>query len=118
VEIINSIVADTNGGLYLNSSSQAQIKDSIFWGIDNGNVLQMGSSTVDLADGPVKITSLGLGSGNSFVDPQLDGSYHLMATSPAIDKGTALQAAYPQTDGAGKPRITGNAPDPGPFEDF
>ncbi|MDA8019356.1 MAG: hypothetical protein MPN21_18090 [Thermoanaerobaculia bacterium] len=48
-----------------------------------------------------------------FVDP-IAGDFHLLATSPAVDRGVTLPV-FEDFDGA--PRISGNAPDLGPFED-
>jgi hypothetical protein len=51
-----------------------------------------------------------------FADPSL-GDYHLAATSPAIDAGTASPpGGLPATDADGHPRAIGSAPDLGAFE--
>jgi len=118
VEIIDSIIGNTNGGLYFNTKSAIQIRGSVFFAIDNGQVLEQGSTGVSLSDGANKIVSLGMGNANLFVDPKLTATYHLGASSPAIDKGQTLVTNYPAVDCQAQPRVKGQAPDPGPFEDY
>jgi len=120
VEIIDSIIYNTNGGTYFNGASNVLIENSLFFGIDDGMVLQsVKYGTVTLAHGPQRIDSLGMGSANIFADPKLNASFHLQAGSPAIDKGKKLSNQYyPTTDLAGGPRVKGSGPDIGPFEDF
>ena len=121
IEIINSIFYNTSGGTYFNAASQGKVKieNSIFYGMDNGEVIQIGSNLVRLSDGAGKIKTLGMGDNNYFVDPKLDGStFHLQSGSPAANKGKQLTATYPKFDCLGQPRVKGAAPDIGPFEDF
>jgi len=118
VEIINSIIYNTNGGTYFNGSSTVKIENSLFWGMDDGLVLQSGKGDVSLSDGAQRITSLGLGSNNVFADPKLSSAYRLQTGSPAINKGKSLSSQYPSTDRAGAPRVKSGSPDFGPYEDF
>jgi hypothetical protein len=118
-DIINSIVYNTSGGAYFSKQATVNIQNSIFFGIDNGTVLDRGSVHLTLAGGAASIAAAGLGSGNLFVDPLLDAtSQHPKAGSPAINKGKPLSTLYPATDLAGNPRVKNGAPDLGPFEDF
>ncbi len=118
-EIINSIIFNTSGGAYFSNQATLSIQNSIFFGIDNGTVLDRGSVHLTLAGGATALTAAGFGSGNLFVDPQLDPvTMHPKAGSPAVNKGKQLPALYPATDLAGQPRVKSGAPDIGAFEDY
>ena len=94
------------------------VPTSVFWygfGMDDGQVVQKGSKVVTLSDGPA---ALNMGSDNQFVDPMLTADFHLQAGSPAGNKAKTLTASYPTTDCLGRPRIKGDKPDIGPFEDL
>lgn len=120
VEIINSIIVRTSGGMYLNQQSKVRIQSSLFFGMENGKLLGKGNeenlSEVMLAQGAAGIRRLGLGTGNLVADPRLDGQWRARPGSPAIDRGQVLNRFYPTTDIVGRPRVQGSGPDLGPFE--
>jgi hypothetical protein len=118
VDIINSIIYNTSGGAYFSNQATVKITNSLFYGMDNGVLLDFGSTTILQSDGGAAFTAKGLGGGNLVADPGLDASFHPTASSIVINKGTVLSADYPTSDQLGKPRVKGAAPDLGPFEDF
>jgi len=115
IQIVNSIFYNHASCTYFNDASTVLIDNSIFFGMDDGQVVQKGSKVVTLSDGPA---ALNMGSDNQFVDPMLTADFHLQAGSPAGNKAKTLGASYPTTDCLGRPRIKGDKPDIGPFEDL
>lgn len=118
VEIIDSIIYNTSGGAYFNAASRVRIINSLFYGMDNGKILDKGEEPLEFSQGPEALGARGLGEGNVFADPKLDEAFHPRPGSPAIDRGKALEALYPARDARGEPRVKGGGPDLGPFEDF
>lgn len=118
VDIINSIVWNASGGAYFSTAATLNLQNNIFFGIENGRVLDIRDIRVMLSDGVAKITTNGLGSGNLFLDPMLNLTFHPMSGSPAINNGLLLPNQYPVLDLAGLPRVKNGVPDIGVFEDF
>jgi len=118
MEIIDSIVYNTSGGSYFKGGT-LKIENSLFYGMQNGTILEHGSTVIKVSDGAAAFSSHGFGGGNIVSDAQLDSStMRLKAGSPAANKGKTLASAYPQYDCEGKARVKSGAPDLGAFEDF
>jgi hypothetical protein len=118
MEIIDSIIYNTSGGAFFKAGGKLTVENSIFYGMENGTILEWGGVRVNVSDGAGAFSSTGLGGGNIVADPMLDAAMRLRAGSPGINSGKALSAAYPTLDCEGKPRVKSGTPDIGPFEDF
>jgi hypothetical protein len=115
VEILNSIFFNASGGIWIDPQAEVSVAGSMFWGNDNGHVLEHGDHGIELSDGDAAFVKQGYGQGR-IVDPELDATMKPKPGSPARNGGRKLQRAYPTRDRAGKPRIQGVAPDVGAFE--
>jgi hypothetical protein len=115
VEIVNSIIYNTSGGSYFSSQAKLKIESSLFFGIDNGVILDRGSLHVTQSQGASGLASLG--GGNIVADPQLDASFKLKPSSPGVNKGKKLASQFPELDCVDQPRVKNGVPDLGPFED-
>jgi len=118
VEFINSVYVNTYGAIYVAEQAQLTIRNSIFYGSTNGELLAWGDQGVSMDEGNAGLKALGAGDGNIVADPLFDADFHLQSGSPGINAGLELSTLYPETDAAGKPRVTGGAPDIGAFEDY
>jgi len=116
VELINTIVYNNNGGIYINGASTVKLENSLFFGIDNGMVVQTSAGDVYLSQGVAALAKFG--AGNIIADPKVSSSFHLQSGSPGINKAKTLSTQYPTSDMAGNARVKGAAPDLGPYEDF
>ena len=65
-----------------------------------------GTSGTDLTFAQLGMLSTAAPSGNLNVDPLLDATWHLDATSPVIDKGTPTEAPSRDIDGDNRPKGT------------
>ncbi len=118
VDIINSVIWNTSGGAYFSTAATLNLQNNVFFGMENGRVLDIRDIRVMLSDGAAKITTNGLGSGNLFLAPMLNLNFHPMTGSPVINNGLLLLNQYPVLDLAGLPRVKNGVPDIGVFEDF
>jgi hypothetical protein len=118
MEIIDSIFFNTSGGSYFKGGTLT-IENSLFHGMENGRILEFGSTVISVSEGAAAFSARGLGGGNIVADPQLDSStMRPKASSPGNNKGKTLSSNYPQYDGEGKPRVKSGTPDLGAFEDY
>ncbi len=116
VELINSIILNTAGGAYMNPKCDVTISHSVFYGIENGEILQHGSNTIKISQGTSGLLSYG--PGNLVKNPGLDSNFHANSKSPTINTGVKLTTDFPIKDMNGKKRVKRNTPDLGPFEDY
>ena len=118
VELVNSIIYNSSGGVHFTPMAKVTVNNTLFYGMDNGVMLESGKGKLTLAGGAKAIEKLGLGSGNVVADPLFDNAFHLRSGSPAADGGKKLGSLYPKLDRLGKKRLKGKAPDLGAHEDF
>jgi hypothetical protein len=111
VEIINSIVANTGGPLYVSRAGSLSVHNSLLFNSKNGKLIVHGPLEVTAATGAAM-----LGSGNLIAAPGLDASLRPLPTSIAINRGRVWTPLYPAEDLDGRPRVKGGAPDIGSFE--
>ncbi|HJQ97748.1 MAG TPA: thrombospondin type 3 repeat-containing protein, partial [Candidatus Polarisedimenticolaceae bacterium] len=111
-----------SSGIGVQSSSTAAIAHAIVWGNAGGDLVGVACSDVSWSDaGTVDCSAV---NGNANVDPQLDASFHLGASSPMIDHGPSpsTYTGTPPIDLDGALRLAdGNGDgianvDPGAFE--
>ena len=117
VDIVNSIIYKTSGGAYINKNSKLNIENSLFFGMENGNILSYGNSDVTIGQGVSGLAQFG--SGNIVANPQLNEiTFELKSTSPGINKGKKLSVNYPDFDILGRPRVKSGVCDISPFEGY
>jgi len=125
VELTNTIVYKTSGGMYFSDNTNLKINNCIFFGMQNRKVLQARSRGrqvfINTNSSPKAFERAGLGRNNSFSDPQFsepaEGNYRLRRGSPGVDRGV-ISRPFPETDLAENPRVKGKAPDLGPYESY
>ncbi len=113
-EIINSVFFNASGGIWVDPGAALTVTGSLFYGNDNGRVLEQGELLIESQNGAVQLAKLG--GGNAIVDPLLDEQLRPGPGSPARNRGVRLTQHYPAVDRLGAPRIKGPAPDIGAFE--
>jgi hypothetical protein len=114
VEIVDTIVFNTSGGAYVTGAATLRVDHSLFFGMENGNLLAHGDREIELAQGAAALARYG--AGNLVADPRLDEGFAPTAGSPAVDAGVVLPDDYPSRDRLGAPRVQGPAPDLGAVE--
>ncbi len=124
VELTNSIIYNTSGGMFFSDNTKLTISSCIFFGMENRNVLRalVRGREIEYQTGPATARAMeraGLGTGILLVDPGFvapeRGDFRLRAGSPALNRGVRA-ALSPATDRNGAPRLLGAAPDLGPLE--
>jgi hypothetical protein len=118
VEIINSIVYNTSGGAYFSNNATVTIANSLFYGMQNGVILDFGGIHITTSDSPTVFQTKGLGTANLITAPGLDADLRQGAASAVINKGKVLSTLYPAEDLEGRPRVKNALPDLGPFEEY
>ena len=108
--VINStIVADSDRGIWCQSSDPWTIANSIIWGNDDYDpqIYQCENSIITHCN--IDQDGLVGSNGNIRQDPLFgdptNGDFHLLANSPCIDAGTNTAPNLPATDFEGGPRI-------------
>jgi len=114
VEIINSAIFNTSGGMYVSSQADLTISHSLFHSIENNQILEHGGTNVYITDGPDGLNPYG--AGNLVQDPIVNNFFYPQLNSPLINAGIELIEHYPQKDKDGNSRIIDGTPDIGPFE--
>ncbi len=115
VDIINSIFFNASGGIWIDPDANVSIRGSLFWGNENGKVLEHGPNVVTVQGGDAQFARMGYGSAR-IADPRLGADMTPLLGSPARNGGVALAAHYPSMDRRGAARVQGSAPDIGAFE--
>jgi hypothetical protein len=115
VDIINTIFFNASGGIWIDPNAKVSIRGSLFWGNENGKVLEHGQNVVTVQGGDAQFARMGYGSAR-IADPRLGADMIPLVGSPARNGGVAHAAQYPSMDHGGAARMQGNAPDIGAFE--
>jgi hypothetical protein len=118
VDIINSIIYNTSGGAYFSTNAKVNISNSLFYGMENGTILEHGSTTIQTSDSPSIFQTKGLGSNNLIADPGLGADFIPKSGSCVANKGQILPTLFPTEDLDGCARVKSGLPDLGPYEVF
>ena len=111
--VINSTIAENLDGISVTSS--VSVENSIVWNPSASNQIPVG-----MVVSHTNVRGGFPGTGNINADPAfadaLAGDFHLLATSPCIDKGDNNALFLPATDPEGDPRKSGGTVDMGADE--
>jgi hypothetical protein len=118
VDIINTIVYNTSGGAYFSNKATINISNTLFFGMENGEILQFNGATLRLSDGASIIQTKGLGSNNLIADPGLGTDLIPKSGSCVANKGQTLSSQFPAEDLDGCARVKSGLPDLGAYEVF
>lgn len=104
VIVENKANSNTGGGIFINSTSNPEIKNSIFW--NNTDDLSGAVSTM-LANCDIKDGDFAGANGNISADPLFanieSDNFHIKNTSPCINSGALLTVNFNDSDGENRP---------------
>ena len=119
IYVTNCTMAGPNAIVRPRADSYLEMRNSIVWGTGTQAGISVSNSSLTVAYSNVKNFS-NPGAGNISTDPLFmnpaAGNYHLQATSPCINTGSASVASLGPTDLDGLPRNLGGTPDMGAYE--
>lgn len=93
VDIIDSSLFNTSGGTYINPLDSVRITNSLFFRIENDQILEYGNTTVRISDGAAGLNSFG--ADNMVGDPGLGSVFRPVSGSRAVNAGAFYRRFIP-----------------------